>query len=184
AAICLSSLGQLVRPRPMSSERSLGPIYSPSISGALAMASTFSNACIVSTITRQITSSLARCTYASSGSDNVGRLAAMLRQPRGAYRQARPAASASAEGVTIGTMTPYAPASRTYEIYSGEFLGRRTIGTASELPIAWIQATTDSWLTPTPCCQSMTTASKPAWPIISAIYGLPVEHQPCTAGLP
>src|SRR5215475_6750667 len=146
AAICLSSLGQLARLRPMSSDRSLGPIYRPSISGALAIASTFSKALVVSTMTRQMTSSLARCTYASSGSDNVGRLPAILRQPRGAYRQARPAASASSYVLTMGTMTPYAPASRTYEIYSGEFLGRRTIGTASELPIAWIHATTDSWL--------------------------------------
>jgi hypothetical protein len=29
-------------------------------------------------------------------------------------------------------------------MYSGEFLGRRTIGTASELPMAWMQATTFS----------------------------------------
>src|SRR5918996_1251303 len=69
-------------------------------------------------------------------------------------------------------------------MYSGEFLGRRTIGTASELPMAWRHATSDSWPTPTPCCQSITTASNPAWAMHSAIYGLPVEHQPCTAGLP
>ena len=58
------------------------------------------------------------------------------------------------------------------------------MGMASVLPMAWMQLMMEAWVTPMPCCQSRVTASKPAWAMTSATYGLPEEHQPMTAGRP
>ena len=60
----------------------------------------------------------------------------MLRLPTGAYRHAATAARASSTVLTIGTITPYAPASSTLPMMLGSFHGTRTIGVVSVRAIA------------------------------------------------
>ena len=70
---------------------------------------------------------------------SVGRLPANA-AAAAVHTDKRPAASASSYVLTMGTMTPYAPASRTRKYTLASSWGGVRIGTASELPIAWIQA--------------------------------------------
>ncbi len=67
-----------------------------------------------------------------------------LRAPDGGYRAARTTASASSALLTIGTMTPSAPASRTLPMTPGSFHGTRAIGLDPLATIAW-NSPTASW---------------------------------------
>ena len=79
-----------------------------------------------------------------------------LRAPSGAYRQARTAASASATVLTMGMMTPWAPASSILPMMPGSFQGTRTTGTDPPNKIAWIMGTASEYSIG-PCCVSMQT---------------------------
>jgi hypothetical protein len=63
-----------------------------------------------------------------------------LRAPSGAYRTDRTTASACSRVLTIGTTTPWAPASSDLPMTPGSFHGTRTIGLPPLSSIAWIIA--------------------------------------------
>ena len=73
-----------------------------------------------------ITKQLTRRSKASTSKPRLGRTGPKLRTPRGGYRHAATAASASSGVSTSGTITPSAPASSTRPIAAGSLRDTRT----------------------------------------------------------
>ena len=85
-------------------------------------------------------------------------MAPMLRSPAGGYRQARTAAAASSAVLTMGMMTPRAPASRSAPIAAGSAEGARATGVAPPMMTASIIRVTAA-KSPAPCWWSTHTKS-------------------------